>query len=200
MGRSMQIGDHDVDVAIVIEIAKSSTASGPCVFENSTHGGGDIDEPVLGKFQQHGGLQRVQVRLSDLDIVHHVAVGNKDFLDSIVVIIESLNAPAAIWSGRCGQASAYRRVVELPFAEVVKQGVVFVGQGCGEDVRQAVVIQIGKDRTHPREGLAVFGIGDAGGKRDIRKGAVTVVAEQNLWRRVVGDVDVEPAIVIEVAK
>src|SRR5579859_2239283 len=117
---SVQIADDNIDVAVVIEIAKSSTTSGPRALKDITCGRGDVDELVLCILQEQRRLQRAQMRLRDFDVVHHMRVGDEDFLGSVVIVVEGLNTPAAIGPRGPGETCAYGRVVELSFAEVMK--------------------------------------------------------------------------------
>ena len=96
MGGTVEIGDHDIDVAIVIEIAERGAPCSPGLCKNVTSRPRNIRELVAGVLQQQRRFERAQVRLRHFDVVHHMAVGEKNFLGRVIVVIERVSSPAGV--------------------------------------------------------------------------------------------------------
>ena len=67
-----------------------------------------------------------------------------------------------------------------------------------EDVQVAVGIEVADGQAHAGLLLPVLAEGDAGLEALLGEGAVVVVAEQQAGRGVAGDVDVGPAVAVEI--
>ena len=65
-----------------------------------------------------------------------------------------------------------------------------VGEISFEDVERSVAIVVCDANTHPGLFVTVVAVSDSGQDGDIGKRAVVIVAEQDAWLRVDGDVDV----------
>ncbi len=89
-------------------------------------------------------------------------------------------------------------VVEAAVAEVLIEGVGVAGEVGLDDVEEAVAVEVADGDAHAGLGLAVGGVGDAGLDGDVLEGAVLLVLVVGGGGGVVGDVDVGPAVVVEV--
>src|SRR5437764_1726686 len=81
-------------------------------------------------------------------------------------------------------------------AAIMEQGKSLQFCGGVPNVRQAVIVQIAKLSSHPRNGLAVFGISDAGVHRDLFKSSSLEIVEERVRHIVVGDENINEAISI----
>src|SRR5262249_38515056 len=69
-----------------------------------------------------------------------------------------------------------------------------------QNVGQAVVIVIGKDNAHAREGLAIIGKRHAGVQGLFFEGTVAAVVEQELFHQIVVDKDIGKTVAVVVVK
>ena len=90
-------------------------------------------------------------------------------------------------------------VVEGAVAVVAVESRHLVGEVGADDVEPAVAVVVGDADAHAGEGDAVLVERAAGGDADLAEGAVVVVAVEQARRGVAGDVDVGPAVVVEIA-
>src|SRR5215218_5767265 len=77
--------------------------------------------------------------------------------------------------------------------------VVFVGEVRDEDVELAVVIVVARSHAHTTLLATILVHGSAGAKPNLLERAVALVSVMEIRRRVVGDKDVDQAVVIEIA-
>ena len=75
-----------------------------------------------------------------------------------------------------------------------------VGEVADGHRRRAVVADLGDVDAHPGSGVAVAVVGDPQGGADFLEAAVAAVAEGEVAHRVVGDDQVEAAILVEVGE
>ncbi len=73
-----------------------------------------------------------------------------------------------------------------------------IGEVGFEDVEPAIAVVVADRDSHARLFVPVFAVGAAGNHRDIGEGAVVIVAEQNTRLGINRNVDVGPAVVVEI--
>ena len=91
-------------------------------------------------------------------------------------------------------------VLEQSLAEIAIEGRDVVGEVRLEHVEQAVAVVVADRDTHARLGVAVLAVRRAALHGDVGERAVAVVAVQDRGRRVGRDVDVGPAVAVEVGR
>ena len=126
-----------------------------------------------------------------------VAVGDHDVEPAVVVHVEEADAPAEI-AGVDADAGEVGAVVEVEAAEVLVEGFGVSGEVGLDDVEEAVAIEVSDGDAHAGLGLAIGRVGDAGFDGHILECAVLLVLVEGGGGGVVGDVDVGPAVVVEV--
>ena len=94
VGRTVAVRDHNINVSVIVQIAESRPAAGPDLIENCSGSGRDIHKFLSGLFQQQWLLHIAQVRLGQLNVVHHMPVGQKKVLTTVVVVIKNTHTPA----------------------------------------------------------------------------------------------------------
>ena len=94
IGWTIAIRDHNINVSVIVQIAKSRAPAGPDLIENCSGSGRDIHKFLSGLFQQQWLLHIAQVRLGQLNVVHHMPVGQKKVLTTVVVVIKNTHTPA----------------------------------------------------------------------------------------------------------
>ena len=88
IGLLPEIGDHDIDAAVVVDIAERRTATRPASLER---GAASASEKLpFDIAQQQRRLLISQVRGCDLDVVHNVALRHEEV---VVVVIGEIHSP-----------------------------------------------------------------------------------------------------------
>ena len=91
-------------------------------------------------------------------------------------------------------------VVEDPVAEVLIERAVLVGEIGDEQLGKPIAVDVLGIDAHPRLGHAVDVVGGARDLGDIVERPVTAVQEQEVGVHVVGDEDVDQAVVVEIGR
>ena len=198
LGHGVDAVDDDVEVAIVVVVSEGAAAAG----DGNGHAGtglvGDFFELAVAQVAVEifaFGVRRVGVRAVHFGI--DVSVGDQDVEPAVVVHVEEADAPAEV-AGVDADAGEVGAVVEVEAAEVLIEGGGVSGEVGLDDVEEAVAVEVSDGHAHAGLGLAVGRVGDAGFDGDVFEGAVLLVLVEGGGGGVVGDVDVGPAVVVEV--
>src|SRR5579859_4366532 len=197
--RRVHIVEDNVDVAVVEEIAESGAASRNNGGEAAACGGRNFLEFCAVKIAKKlralgpGGAPFCAVG----DGVY-VAIGDEDVEKAIVVKVEKAGAPGQ--KRNCGvtEADPERDVCEIGAAVVAIKRFVVVGKGGDEKVEFAVAIVIAEGDAHGSLGTAFFVDSETTLIAHIFKRAVATVAIEVVGCGIIGDDEVEPAVVVEV--
>ena len=154
------VADHDVDITIVVYVAKSSAATCPFFLKNRA--GKHPHEMARVIPQQQQWFEVFQIRRGLLDGVHHVPLRHKEILPAIVVIVEQVRAPTGEGKSRAPDARLVGHISEGPVAVIAKQHVPFVREIGDDDIGIAVIIEVAEISAHPGKGFAVLVVADAG--------------------------------------
>src|SRR2546426_177339 len=131
----------------------------------------------------------------DLDPI--VAAAQEDVRPAVVVHVEKAAAPAEILRV-FAETALVRAVLEIRAAEIVVERGRISGEICFDEIKIAIEIVIGGGDAHAGLGLAVGAEGAARFKGDVDKRSVLFVLIQRAGGGVVGNVNVRPAIVVEI--
>ncbi len=198
MRKAVDAVDDYVEVAIVVVVSEGGAASGCGVGDAGAGLRGDLFELAVAEVAIEILVLRIGgIDVGAFDLGVDVAVGHEDVEPAIVVHVEEAYAPAEE-AGVDAKAGEIGVVVEVAVAEIEVEGVGVAGEVGLDDVEEAVAIEVADGDAHACLGLAVGGVGDAGLDGDIFEGAVLLVLVERGGGGVVGDVDVGPAIVVEV--
>ena len=96
------------------------------------------------------------------------------------------------------ETGLHRHVLEQPAAAVPIQRGNVVGKVRLEDVERAIGVDVAERHAHPGLRRPQLVVGRAARQRDVGEGAVVVVAVEDGGGRIGGDVDVDPAVAVEV--
>ncbi len=88
--------------------------------------------------------------------------------------------------------SAHITVIAIEVAGIVREVRL-------ENIEPPVAIVVGHGHAHSRLFVSILAVGASRHHSHVREGAIVIVAKQNTGLGVDGDVDVGPAIVVEVA-
>ena len=111
--------------------------------------------------------------------------------------VEEADAPAEI-AGVDAQAGEVGVVFKGAVAEVLVEGIGVAGEVGFDDVEQAVAVEVTDGDAHAGLGFAIGRVGDAAFDGFVLEGAVALVAIEGGGGGVVGDIDVGPAVVVEI--
>ena len=148
-----------------------------------------VDQPRLVEVLSHPA--RIDVRVD-------VAVGNQNVLPSVVVEIHKSAAPTHEVRVH-GQARRPGDLGKGAVAEIAIEVRRIVGKVRLQDVQETVAIEVRRRRAHAGLLVALFIKRDAGVGAHFLEGPITLVEKVQTGRGIAGDIDVRPAIVIEVA-
>src|SRR5271165_3951527 len=142
-------------------------------------------------------IRRSQMRPINLGI--NVPVSDEDAEPPAVVYVEEHGAPTQVLSieAKTGVEDSGSKssvsVVQVERRDIVRKI-------CLEYVGPAVAVVISYCRSHASLFAAVFVVGHAGIGSYIREGSIPVVAIENAWSSIAGDIDIRPAIAIVVER
>ncbi len=118
---------------------------------------------------------------------------------AIVVEVEEHGSPAQILRVQA-QSRGRGRIGKGAVAVVAVQRRSIVGEIGFENVEMAVAVVVGDGRAHACLLAPVFVEGGARGDGDVGEGSIMIVAVENAGRAVAGDVNIGPAIFIEIER
>src|SRR3989441_4273970 len=190
--------DDDVEVAVIVEIAEGAAARGDGNGDAGAGLGGDVGETAVAEIFVEQLLLRVAgFGFELLDFGIDVAVANENVGPAVVVHVEKAAAPAEILRVSA-ESSGESGVLEIGATEIAIERGRVAGEIRLDDVEIAVEVVIGGGDAHAGLGLAVGREGAAGFDGDIGERAVPFVLIERAGLRVVGDVNVGPAVVVEI--
>ncbi len=198
--RTGVVGDEHVFVAVVVDVAKRRAASHLRLQEDRTRLRGDVLEAAVAQVaeQQLALVHRKRVRrraFSRLD----AAVDREQVEPPVVVEIEPAGAEPGVLEARGSQSGRGASILEERLAIVHVKVAALAVQLRHEEVLVAVVVEIAGIDPHARFGMTLTGDRDASGECLISKRPVAQVDPEQVLAAVVGDVDIGPSIVVEVA-
>ena len=126
------------------------------------------------------------------------AVGDEQIEESVGVVVEPGRAEAGEGEAAHGETEALCGVFEESVAVVAVEGVGFAGEVRHEQVVVAVLIEVGGGDAHACLGSSVGVEGRAGGKGGVLEATLALVDPKLVGIAVVGDVDVDEVVAVEV--
>ena len=196
----VQIHDQDVDIPIVVKIAKGTAPTRMSQFDCRPGLRSDPLQPPLTEVAEHhiGGLEGV-LRQLRFNLRVDVPGCVEDVRPAVVVKVHDARAPADV-ADFDRQAGLHGAVLEAPGAIVDIEDVGVVGEVRLEDVQIAAQAEIRHANTHPGLLLAVFVKGHTIEQPDLFERAVVLVAKQQAGGRIASYVDIRPAVVVVVRR
>src|SRR5580704_5734745 len=162
------------------------------------HLGRNILESSIAKiFVDEAGVLESLTCVVAFNLWIYVSVHLKEILPAIVVVVEESAAPGYVLVVDA-DSGGKRNVVEGAVSVVVVEIASVVGEICFENVEPAVAVVICNAHAHPGLLMAIFAVRAASDHRDVRERAVVIVVEKNAGLRIDGDINIRPAIVIEI--
>ena len=190
--------DHQVDPAVVVQVARrhapahdlpARSRARPTVAATSSN------RPRPRSRKSNGSLGHRAVGPGP---VVDVPVGDEQVELAVVVDVEGRVAETRSWAGSGRRGPRQGRVQEQAAAEVAEEGARLVDEVREEQVDAAVAVEVVGHDAHARRGPARAVGGDPRRDADLLEPQSAQVAEQEVGRGVVGDEDVELAVVVEV--
>src|ERR1700674_3701875 len=200
-GRRVHVVEDNIDVAVVEKVSESRAASRDDHGEAAAGGGRNFLEfcavEIAEKLRALGPggapLGAVGDRID-------VAIGDENIEETVIVEVEEAGSPCEKWNRGVAEAGAEGNVGEISAAVVAVKGLVIVGEGGDEEVKLAVAIVIADADAHGSLCAAFFVNGEAAEVAYVLERAVVAVAVEIVRSGVVGDDQVQPAIVVEIGE
>ena len=126
-----------------------------------------------------------------------MAVGEKDIFPAVVVEVEKYGAESQILPVGT-EAGGEARVVKSAVAVVLVQGGELVREVSSHNVEPTISVIVSHPDTHAGHRCTVLVEGTAGWDSNFAECAVMIVVVEQTWRSIASDIDVRPAIVVEV--
>ena len=132
-----------------------------------------------------------------IDFRIDVAVDLNDVRPAVVVVVDESASPGdvAVVNADAGGKS---HVGESSVTVVVIEVAGVVGEVGFEDVEPAIAVVVTDTDAHSGLLVAVVAVGASGDDGDVGECAVVIVSQQHAGLRIDGDVDVRPAVVVEI--
>ena len=147
--------------------------------------------------QKHG----LGVSGASLHVVHlriDVSVDNEQIEPAVVVHVEERCSPADQRQARLAKPRRHRHIFESSRSLIAIQSVGLVGKFRDEHGETPAVIVVAPGHAHRTERLAFAVHGNAADHRVVGERAVVIVVIEMIGRRVVGDEQIGPAVVVVV--
>src|SRR6267378_7894245 len=194
----VNIVDDDGELTIVPQIAhrqaargRSGVNSGSCLRRDVGESG--IAIVVVKKAWFH--VSATQVKLVDLRI--DVSVGEDEVGPTVIVEVEKHGPPAQILRMRTESGSEGNvRKKSLTIVAVKGRGV--IGEVGFKNIQPAVAVVIGDGGAHSRLFSAILVERNSSSYSNVGKGAIAIVAIEDAWSTIAGNVDIRPAIIVKI--
>jgi hypothetical protein len=199
IGRVVHVADHDVDGAVVVDVAERRSAAGlRCRHRRAEPLAHVFEDPLDVAVHDLALLVAgVTAQLAHLGV--HVPVRQEDVEPPVVVEVGEPGAPPE--PPRVGAEAALERAV---LAEAVAHVGVErrrVPREVGlHDVHRAVAVEVADPHAHARLRLAVLAEGAPGFEPDVLERPIAAVPIERARVRIVRHVQVDPPVVVEIER
>src|SRR5207253_8848752 len=187
-----------IQIAIVVEVAKSAPAGGGWSLDSRAA----LQRNIF-KFSVAIAIEQLALRVAGfggqlLDLGIDVAVADQNVGPAVVIHVKKSAAPTQI--ARIQSQAAFKGAVfKISIAPVAIQRMSVAGEIGLEDVEVAVAVVIGGGDSHAGLRLAVGAERGAGVNADIHKFSVVLIEVKSAGGGIVGHVDFRPAVIVEIA-
>ncbi len=189
---------REVEIAVVVHVGHGGTAAdrrfgAQTSLDRDVRAVATVAEQLVRLMQRVRIAGARQILESTDGAVHDV-----DIEPPVVVVIDPAGTEAGERVARRAQPGERRTVVEAPAPIVDVQGVGLLVEVRHEQVFVAVAVEVGGVDPHAGLRLAVRVERAPGEQRRVRERAVAAIDPELVGQAVVGDVEVEPAVAVEV--
>src|SRR4051812_41650916 len=200
LGKAVDSVDHDIDVAVIVEISKCRATRSAWIRDPRASLKRYICEVAFPQVLiKQLALSIPRFRLELLYFWIDVTVANQNVGPAVVVKIKKSNAPAEELRVRA-QSCRERCIFEICSALVVVKRRCVAGEVCFDDIEVPVHVIVGSRYAHARLGLTVGTQRASGFNGDVLKFPILLVLVQGACGGIIGNIDVRPSIVVEVAR
>ncbi|MDZ7638514.1 MAG: hypothetical protein U5J83_09745 [Bryobacterales bacterium] len=198
--RAVVVRDRDIDVAVEIHVAERRASAhfiqGQrfAAFRRGVHKA--LPVPLIADEQI---ALEEWVRLAALRFFAcHRTVGDKQVKVAIVVGIKPVGAKARNWIGDFGKFHLAGDIHKAALAVVTIQRGSLQGKVHHKEVVVSVAIHIASGDAHPGARNAVLTMGSAIFQAGFDKPAILLVDPQQVGHAIVGDIEIQPTVTVEV--
>jgi len=199
-GRLIEIDDHHVHIPVVIEIAERAPAAGVRRRHARTGAVHQLLELPATQISKDHPRRLVGIRGNlRLQFRINAPSGEEQIRQPVVIQVQHGGSPAGV-PRLHSQPRRHGHVVEIPLPVVAVEHAGVVAEVRLEDVQIAVQVVVADRQAHPRLFHPVSVQRHSAFQPDIRKRSVVIVAQQETRRRIAGNIEVGPAIVVEIRR
>ena len=201
---TLDVADHQIEVAVSLEIGGDQAAAHVEVSAERPAPRSGVGEAAGLLLDQ----EQVRLRVLVPEPVRSTAerfrprldraIGDRDVEVGVEIGIEQRDAEAGERKARQADSRSRRDVLEAERASILVERVGFLDQVSDQDVEVSVVSEVGGRETHSGLADAVAVVGGAQQHRIVAKRPVTLIDPEVVGVGVVRDVDIDPAVVVEV--
>src|SRR6267143_5281134 len=196
--RSVVDRNQHVHRAVVIEIAQSHAPRRQGLRKNRATLIADILKIITRIAKKQHGFAVRHARHAPFDMIIRVAIAKQQIQVTIVIKIKKLQSPTTEKFGRRRYACGKRNITKALILIVVVKRKHLLINICNEEIDPAILIVVGGIDSHPRTRSAIGAIADPGDQANFFKFPLAV-GEETVGDRVVGNEQIQPAIVVDVA-
>ena len=197
-GRFIHVADHRRHLAIVPEIPHSEPARRSVRDDAGASIGGDVGKRAVAKIVvENARLFVVAAKMLLVDLGIDVPIHQQQIRPPIVIEVEKHRSPSQIF-GVEAKPSRGSHIVECSIAVVAIEGRSIVGKVRLENVKAPITVVVADRRSHARLLAPVFIERRARSYTDVGESAVAIIAIENARGAVASDINIGPAIVVEV--
>ena len=200
-GRGVDVVDDDVDVAVIKEIAKSRTSRRNYDRKAAAGSGWNFLKFLAVEIsKQEWTLRPGGAPVCTVGNGIDMAVGNKNVQESIVVEIEKTGTPAKERYHGISETNAKGNVREIAIAVIAIEWLVVVRECGDEEIDSAIAIVVADGDPHRCLSAPLFAERNPRTVASILECPVMMIPVQVVCRRIVGNNEIYPAIVVNVNK
>ena len=198
---SVGVADDDVGVAVVVDVAECCSPPDVRDLEHRAGAARDVLEAagaqVPVQLRRHLERERI-VRPGEGFDGGDAAVGDEQIQPAVAIEIQPAGAEAGLREAGRAEAGGSAPILEVSRAVVEVQHIHLVEPVRDEQILVAVVVEVARVNAHARFGLSGAAHGGAGEERRVLERAVVLVDPELVGLAVVGDVEIDPPVVVEV--
>jgi len=194
----VHVDDEYVNVTVIVEVTERASAAAVSSGDART---GDFDqlfERLIAEITENGAWGFVGIlRKLTFNFRVNVPRNHEEIGITVVVEVEHAGAPANV-AGLHGDASLTGDIIEIGLSVVVVENARVVGEMGFEEVQVAVEVIITDADAHASLLVAIVAEGHATENAFFAERAVVIVHEQQAGSGIASDVDIRPAILVEI--
>src|SRR4051812_37686459 len=132
--------NYYVDATIIIQIAACKASPYPCLLKHVPSIRRRINKAFAVVVQQHQWLAITKLRITELDRIEIMTLGDDQVLPAVVVVVEETSTPTGVQHADVSQIGVVCRVCKCGVTSVLKNGIHLIGEIIDENVRLSIIV------------------------------------------------------------